>query len=220
MRLSKSLGVGLLITLLPLAAFAQPAHPGKDRAPAGERGDRPPAKRPADRNNDEHPDKRPPDGDRDGGHRGAADRNHDRDRDGGHRGAADRNHDRDRDGGRRGAADRDGGSRMHGKRSKDHKERMERITEARKDLPNAKKRARAEAKEDARGHYVKAKDDASRGRIRDGLKRHAEMEARLARLRELAEAKGDTDSVSRIDSLMAKEDSRHSQWLRTNASSN
>ena len=96
-------------------------------------------------------------------------------------------------------------------------DRANEITEARKDLPKARKKTREESRDDLRRRYANTKDDKGRKRLRSALSTHAQRMARLSRLREVAVKRGDTGNVTRVDTLMTKENQRHERWLSANA---
>lgn len=96
-------------------------------------------------------------------------------------------------------------------------DRAKEIIDARKNLDTARKKAREESRDDVGRRYANAKDQDGRRKLRQELTLHAQRMARLARLREIAQQKGDTAGLARIDALSTKENQRHEQWLSTNA---
>jgi len=113
----------------------------------------------------------------------------------------------------------DAGVRRRPPRGHSGPDRATEITEARKDLPTARKKAKDEARDEARKRYAGAQDETSRNKLRGAMTTNAQRMARLARLREIANKKKDTASVTRIDALITKEEHRHTRWLNTHAPS-
>lgn len=49
--------------------------------------------------------------------------------------------------------------------------------------------------------------------LRQELRRHAERSARLERIKAVAEAEDDKDTLERVTKLIAKENERHDRWM-------
>jgi hypothetical protein len=80
------------------------------------------------------------------------------------------------------------------------------------------KEARKAKIKDARAEIKKKVEAALKGQpmaaaMKEELKRHARRLARLERAKSVADEAKDTDTVSRVDKLIEKENARHDKWM-------
>ena len=91
------------------------------------------------------------------------------------------------------------------------------IVLARGDVAHARAEARRGEKERLHAHMRKHAGHAGHEMpipaLREELRRHARRLARLARVRELADAAKDADTVTRADKLIEREQERHERWM-------
>ncbi len=89
------------------------------------------------------------------------------------------------------------------------KKKHDELIGARKDIKNARKKARARRKERVKALLEEAGIDVNKAAVTAELRVHSRRVARLARIRELAVAAGDEALQKRVDEIAAKEDARH-----------
>lgn len=95
----------------------------------------------------------------------------------------------------------------------DDKAKEERAAKAKAKMEERKAKAK-----DNRAEIKKKVEAALKGQpmanaMKEELKRHARRLARLDRARDVADEAKDTDTVARIDKLIAKENERHDKWI-------
>ncbi len=101
---------------------------------------------------------------------------------------------------------------------KERAKRFKRIRERAKDRRKNRRQRRKDRRQALRKRLKKKlKKRRVTKVIRFELRTHARRVARLRRIRALAAAKDDTETVERVDKLLARENARHENWWRVAA---
>jgi hypothetical protein len=95
----------------------------------------------------------------------------------------------------------------------DEKAKEERAAKAKAKMEERKAKAKEHRAEIKKKVEEKLKGQPMVAAMKEELKRHARRLARLERAKDVATDANDTETVARVDKLIAKENARHDKWM-------